>query len=110
MSRVTLVVKGIFSAVFLLIAAMKAIQNPQVIGSLINIGMPDYLGYILAFAYAAGVVGIWQSFSRELKIWAYAGYTFALLGAFASHLFGGDPITAAAPSIVLLIVALFLYY
>ena len=37
-----------------------------------------------------------------LKEWAYAGFTFNLVGATASHVFGGDPISETIrPAIIL---------
>lgn len=64
----------------------KVTQNPQFIESFSALGYPIYLTYILFVAYTLGFIGILQSKYRTVREWAYAGFTFALVGAFASHL------------------------
>jgi DoxX-like family len=54
------------------------------------LGYPGYLCRILGTAKILGVAAIlWGRFSL-MKEWAYAGFTFLLLGASASHLIHGD--------------------
>jgi hypothetical protein len=69
-----------------------------------HLGYPLYLMRILGLGKVLGAVAIVSDRSRTLKEWAYAGYTFNLLGAIASHLFVGDGPVAAAPAIMLALV------
>lgn len=69
----------------------KLTQNEQFLQRFTGVlGYPVYLSRILAVAYLLGMVGIFQTKSALLKEWAYAGFTFALIGAFFSHLLAGD--------------------
>ncbi|TGJ99503.1 DoxX family protein [Leptospira semungkisensis] len=53
------------------------------------LGYPVYLLKILGFAKVLGGIGILQNRFKTLKEWAYAGYSFNLLGATASYLLSG---------------------
>jgi len=55
-----------------------------------HLGYPVYICKILGTAKLLGGVAILYGRFRTLKEWAYAGYTFNLLGASASHMFSGD--------------------
>jgi len=39
---------------------------------------------------------------QTLREWAYAGFTFDLVGAIASHILSGEPIAQAAPAVFVL--------
>jgi hypothetical protein len=69
-----------------------------------HLGYPLYVMRILGLAKVLGAVAIVSNRSRTLKEWAYAGYTFDLLGAVASHLFSGDGAIAAAPAVMVALV------
>jgi hypothetical protein len=62
-----------------------------------RLGYPLYLMRILGLAKILGAVAIVSDKSVRLKEWAYAGYTFNLLGALASHLLAGDGPHALMP-------------
>jgi hypothetical protein len=72
--------------------------------TMVHLGYPLYLMRILGLAKVLGAVAIVSDRSKTLKEWAYAGYTFDLLGAVASHLIVGDGPVAAAPAIMLALV------
>jgi len=55
-----------------------------------RLGYPDYILKILGTAKLLGGIAILQGRFRTIKEWAYAGYTFNLLGAAASHALHGD--------------------
>jgi uncharacterized membrane protein YphA (DoxX/SURF4 family) len=55
-----------------------------------HLGYPVYVCKILGVAKLLGGTAILYGRFRTLKEWAYAGYTFNLLGASASHAFSGD--------------------
>jgi hypothetical protein len=69
-----------------------------------HLGYPLYLMKLLGLAKILGAVAIVSDRSRTLKEWAYAGYTFDLIGATASHLIVGDGPLAALPGVMLGIV------
>lgn len=94
--------KGLFTLALLAIAGAKLTTQPALVTSFEAMGYPLFLMTILGVAYLAGLVGIWQTVSARVREWAYAGFTFALLGAIASHIFAGDPLSAALPSVILL--------
>lgn len=94
--------KGLFTVLFAMIAISKLVQAPPLMGGLASLGYPSFLALLLGVAYALGLVGIWQRASAKVREWAFAGYSFALLGALASHILVGDPIAAWIPSAVLL--------
>ncbi len=78
--------------------------------SFTSLGYPVYLSYILAVAYILGFIVILLPKTKLIKEWVYAGFTFSLTGAFASHLLAGEPIfqaTWALFSLVLLMGAYF---
>ena len=54
------------------------------------LGYPDYLMTILGVAKILGVIALLIPGVPLLKEWAYAGFTFDLLGAGSSHAFVGD--------------------
>ena len=45
-----------------------------------------------------------------LKEWAYAGFFFAISGAFISHLAVGQPFSKNVPSLILLVVTILSWY
>ena len=103
MNKLLLGLKALFSLALVGSGVMKITANPALVQSFDAMGYPQFLLTILGTSYVLGVIGIWQKVSPKVKEWAYAGFTFALIGAVWSHLAAGDPITAAVPAIVLLV-------
>lgn len=65
---------------------------------------PEYLMTILGTAKILGVIALLIPGTPLLKEWAYAGFTFDLLGAAASHGFSGHaPAEIVTPLVVLAI-------
>jgi len=85
-------------------------HSEEMIGNMQHLGYPEYLLTILGSAYLIGVVALWQTKSQTLREWAHAGFTIAMLGAFASHLFTGDPAQYFAPSLVFLLLFQVAYF
>ena len=73
----------------------KISQNEQFLNSFTCLGYPVYLSYILAVAYILGFITVLLPKTKLIKEWVYAGFTFSLTGAFASHLLAGEPIVQA---------------
>ena len=71
--------------------------------ALLLLGYPLYLMKILGFAKILGSIGIITGKIPRMKEWAYAGFTFNLLGATASHLLAGDGAHAPIPFVFFLI-------
>ena len=75
-----------------------------------GLGYPLYVMTILGVFKGFGVVALLAPGFPRLKEWAYAGFAFNLLGAVASHTLAGDPLTAALPPLVLMILGAVSYW
>ena len=75
-----------------------------------KLGYPEYLMTILGTAKVVGVVVVLIPGVLLLKEWAYAGFTCLLLGATASHVFAGDPISETIAPLIVLAIALASYF
>ena len=71
--------------------------------SLNTIGYPLYVLKITGLAKILGAIAILAGRPLRLVEWAYAGYTFLLLGATASHLLAGDAVHAPIPFVLWLL-------
>ena len=70
-----------------------------------SLSYPNYLMTILGVAKVAGVIALLIPGVPLLKEWAYAGFTFDLLGASASHAFSQHSIPEIVVPLVVLVVA-----
>ena len=99
----------LFSAALAWSAVQYLIEAPRMQATMIDhLGYPAYFPKILAAFKLAGVVALLVPLSgfpygRELKEWAYAGFTFDLIGACASHLSVGDSLAIAAVPVAFLL-------
>ncbi|MEM6889511.1 MAG: DoxX family protein [Pseudomonadota bacterium] len=93
---------ALFSVVIGGSAVAKLTMAAPLAESFAALGYPSYLLIILGVSYILGIIGLWQTMSTSLKEWAFAGFTIAMIGAFSSHMLAGDPISKAAPSLILL--------
>ena len=75
-----------------------------------KLGYPLYLLTILGVWKILGVTAILIPKFTLVKEWAYAGFFFAMSGAFLSHLAVGQPFTEAVPSLILLVVTILSWY
>ncbi|HUH18224.1 DoxX family protein [Albibacterium sp.] len=75
-----------------------------------SLGYPLYLLSILGAWKLLGVVTILIPKFPLLKEWAYAGFFFAMSGAFISHLVVGQAFTEAVPSLILLSITVVSWY
>jgi len=66
------------------------------------LGYPVYILKILGPFKILGVIALAAPGFPRLKEWAYAGFTFDFIGAFASHLLNGDGPGELAPPLILL--------
>jgi hypothetical protein len=95
---------GLFCAMFLFGGANHLLRTEMIAAGMASLGYPAYLMTILGTAKLLGVAALLAPGRPLLKEWAYAGFTFNLLGATASHVFAGDPFSETVrPAVVLLV-------
>ena len=68
------------------------------------LGYPAYLMTLLGVFKLLGVVALLAPGFKRIKEWAYAGFTFDLIGAAFSHAAVGDPVSSLIPPIALLLI------
>lgn len=78
--------------------------------SIEKLGYPEYLMTILGTAKLLGVFALLIPGMQLLKEWAYAGFTFDLLGASASHAFVADSLMETALPLIILGIAAISYF
>lgn len=62
---------------------------------------PNYFSMIIGMGYLLGVVCLYQSKYLFLQEWALGAFAASLVGAAASHILAGDPLSKALPAFVL---------
>ncbi len=67
---------------------------------MVQLGYPAYVLKMLAVAKALGIIALLVPGFPKIKEWAYAGFTFDLLGAIISFIVTGFPFSAWAPIIL----------
>lgn len=97
------IITAAFAGMMLLSAGMYFSGAAEVRDTLVGLGYPAYILTILGTAKLLGAIALLQNRLPTLREWAYAGFTINLLGAAASHVLAGDPVSAAlTPAILLL--------
>jgi len=76
---------GLLSAMFLLSAFMYLSHNPALVENFQKIGFPVLFVNILGIAKLLGALALVNPWFPKLKEWAYAGFTFTLIGAIWVH-------------------------
>lgn len=104
------VVTGLFSAMMLLdgIGGVTRAEAGQEV--LRHLGYPMYALSIFGVAKIMGVVALVQPRFQTIKEWAYAGFAFNFIGAFASRVFVGDEIGLLIPPVIMLGALFSTYY
>ena len=96
MDRTTLgywIATGLFCIAFTGGGLAHFTHQPMMAESMARLGYPPFVMTILGTAKLLGVVALLSPRRPLLKEWAYAGFSFNLFGANASHLFAGDPVS-----------------
>ena len=93
---------GLFCVALSLSGLGHLLRIETIAESMRAMGYPLFVSTILGTAKLFGVGALLMPGKPLLKEWAYAGFTFNLLGAFASHLAVGDSIVHALPPALLL--------
>src|SRR5215471_2665157 len=91
---------GLFAAAMTLSGVAYVVGVKAVLDGIRQLGYPDYFLRLLGVAKLLGVAGLFLPRPR-VREWAYAGFTFDLVAAIASHLLTGTASHAPAAMIVL---------
>jgi len=92
-------------AVMTISGVMAVTHAAPMMKALAHLGYPPYFVNLLGVAKLAGVCVLLAPGCLRLKEWAYAGFTFDLIGAFWSHLASGQRNEALFPALFLLLLA-----
>jgi len=99
--------------IMLFSAVSSFIENPQGVALMQHLGYPMNVLRLLAVAKILGVITILVPGFPRLKEWAYAGFTFDLIGALHAGLAAGDPLmqwSFVIVGIALILASYFLYH
>lgn len=84
-----------------------ALCSAEAVEMMRRLGYPDYFTCLLGVAKLLGVLALLLPVPRVLREWAYAGFTFDVLGATVSLLATGEAgLGALAPLVVLVLIVL----
>ncbi len=86
---------GLFSLLMLFSAFGYLSQSEQMVEGMKHFGYPLFILNILGTAKLLGALALLTPKFAKLKEWAYAGFTFNLIGAIWTHLAVGDSAGAA---------------
>jgi uncharacterized membrane protein YphA (DoxX/SURF4 family) len=84
---------------------LKSHSGPAGTDSLAHLGYPMYFLTLLGIAKILGVIVVLSPRLPLLKEWAYAGFTFMMIGAIYSHIAVDYSFLAILPALWLLILA-----
>ncbi len=104
------IVTVLFALMMLLDGFAGALRVTGAKEALANLGYPEYLSTIIGIAKILGAVAILQNVFRTIKEWAYAGFAFMFIGAFASHTFSGSVIGFIILPIIMLAIVFLSYF
>src|SRR6267378_6020824 len=93
------VTTGLFALMMAVAGVLYLVGPPPIVAAIHTLGYPDYLRQLLGIAKLLGAAALIAPGLRTLREWAYAGFTFDLVGAIASHILSGEPIAQAGPAV-----------
>ncbi|MDQ0902007.1 MULTISPECIES: DoxX family protein [unclassified Paenibacillus] len=100
----TKVMYWIFTALLVVLMGVGAIPDilyaPEAVALFAHLGYPSYLLPFLGVAKLLGILAILIPGFPRIKEWAYAGFTFDLVGAMYSGIAVGDPVGGLAVFII----------
>ena len=100
---------GLVSLGFAASSIMYLTKSQQLVDGFKFLGLPQYLIPILGLAKLLGALALINPWFPKLKEWAYAGFTFTLIGASWSHISTNTPFTAPLVFFALVAVSYFFY-
>lgn len=114
MTRINKIIYWVVTIYLALGMAAGGIQQMLQIGGyneiVSSLGYPLYFLSILGTWKILGVIAILIPKYPLVKEWAYAGFFFAMSGAFISHLVVGQAFIEAVPSLILMIATILSWY
>ena len=109
--RVTYWVLNIIFCLFHVMDAVVGLSKAKAgVDAMNAMGYPIYLMIFLAVLKLLGVVALLQNKYKTIKEWAFAGFSFTLIGAAVSHICVNDPLLFIVMPIVFLALLFTLYY
>lgn len=112
----TKIIYWIFTVLLIAMMLMSAVTsfmpNPQGEAMMSAIGYPYNVLHLLAIAKILGIIALLAPGFPRIKEWAYAGFTFDLMGAIYAFYMVGTPITGLAFMLVglVLVFGSYIYY
>lgn len=100
---------GLASLAFLASGIMYFSGDPAIDEGFKQMGYPSYFKSILGVAKILGALALINPWSPTLKEWAYAGFSFTLIGATITHLATKTPFVAPLMFLGLLAISYFLF-
>jgi hypothetical protein len=93
---------GLVSLGFFMSSFMYLGKNPELMNAFKQSGFPAFFVTILGLAKFLGALALVNPWFPKLKEWAYAGFTFVLIGAIWTHVATQTPFVAPLLFLVLL--------
>lgn len=93
---------------FLISSFMYLSGNPELLNGFKQLGFPPFFIPILGLAKLLGGLAIINPWWPKLREWAYAGFTFTLIGAVWVHVATGTPFIS--PLVFFILLATSYYY
>jgi len=100
---------GLASIGMLMSGVLYLSHNPGLTDIFKTIGYPQYFMNILGTAKLLGAIALIQPKYLKLREWAYAGFTFTMIGAIWTHIASNVP-GAVNPAVFLLILAVSYFF
>jgi uncharacterized membrane protein YphA (DoxX/SURF4 family) len=81
---------------------VQLLKVEKEIAFIMRLGYPEYYLTLLGASKILGVIAILIPRLPLLKEWAYAGFSFTMIGAIFSHIAAGNPVNDIFPPLLLL--------
>jgi hypothetical protein len=94
---------GIVAALMVFSGVLYLSGSAQTVTGFAHLGYPQHLRILLGIAKLSGALVLIAPGFRTLKEWAYAGFTFAWVGACIAHASAGDGPKSFAPLALLIV-------
>lgn len=100
---------GLIALFFLYSAYLYLSRDVKLTEGFKYLGYPAYFIPLLGLAKLAGALALVNPWSDKLKEWAYAGFTFTLVGAIWTHAATHSAVTMPLVFLVVLAISYFFY-
>jgi len=99
---------GIVAAFFFTIGSLYLSHNAYFTAAFQKLGLPDFMMNILGTAKVLGAIALIQPMVPKLREWAYAGFSFVLIGATWVHIVTGQ--SPVAPLVFAMLLGVSYYF